>query len=137
MTVITASIAVVHELENCDQPEVVVLGGALRRSYRSLVGSLTTDALAGLRTDLGFISMSGIRADGWVMDDTGIEAPVKRAIVAASDRTIAVASASKMPGTGLVAVVGPDAIATLVTTREADPRTLAVFEAAGCEVVTI
>ncbi|MDR1427506.1 MAG: DeoR/GlpR family DNA-binding transcription regulator [Bifidobacteriaceae bacterium] len=137
LTVVTASIAVVHELEECDQPEVVVLGGALRRSYRSLVGSLTTDALTGLHTDMGFISMSGIRPDGWIMDDTGMEAPIKRAIIGASDRTVAVAAARKFPGTGLVAVAPPEAIATLVTSTGADPATLNVIADAGTEVIAI
>lgn len=135
LTVITAALDVVHQLAQSEQPEVVVVGGALCRSHRSLVGSLTTDALARLRADLGFISMSGIRPDGWIMDATGIEAPVKRAIIGATDRTVAMASARKMPGTGLIAVAGPEAISTLLTTADADPATCAAFRAAGSTVI--
>jgi DeoR/GlpR family transcriptional regulator of sugar metabolism len=137
LTVITASIAAVQELATCEQPEVVVLGGVLRRSYRSLVGTLTTDALAGLRADLCFISMSGIRPTGQVMDDTGIEVPVKRALINSADRAVLLATSSKFPGTGIAVVAEAAAISTLITTGGAHEPTLAAFRQAGTEVIIL
>ena len=112
-------------------------GGVLRNNYLSLVGMLTEQALGQLRANLCFLSASGIRAGGQVMDTTGIEVPVKRAMVAAAERTILLADRSKFPGTGLLSVCGPDQIATLVTNRGADQRTLDVFQAAATEVITV
>ncbi|MDR2453834.1 MAG: DeoR/GlpR family DNA-binding transcription regulator [Bifidobacteriaceae bacterium] len=135
ITVITASLAAVRELETQDSPEVVVLGGVLRRTYHSLVGSLTTDALSLLRADMCFMSMSGIGPDGMVMDDTGMEVPVKRAMLAAADRRVALATRSKFPGTGMVAVARLGAGDALVTNAESDRAALDSLRQAGVEVI--
>ncbi|MDR1186742.1 MAG: DeoR/GlpR family DNA-binding transcription regulator [Bifidobacteriaceae bacterium] len=135
ITVVTASLAAVRELETAETLEVVVLGGVLRRTYHSLVGTLTTDALSGLRADLCFLSMSGIGPNGSVMDDTGMEVPIKRAMIAAADKTIALATKAKFPGTGMVKVAGIGDIDVLVTNRGADPATLATLREGGTEVI--
>lgn len=136
LTVITSSLAVVDELRDEDSIELIVLGGVLRNNYLSLVGMLTEQALAQLRANVCFLSTSGIRAGGQVMDTTGIEVPVKRAMVAAAERTILLADRTKFPGTGLLSVCGADQIAVLVTNEGADQATLGTFHAAGTEVIT-
>jgi DeoR/GlpR family transcriptional regulator of sugar metabolism len=137
LTVITSSLAVVDELRDEDCIQLIVLGGVLRNNYLSLVGMLTEQALGQLRANLCFLSGSGVRPAGQVMDNTGIEVPVKRAMVAAAERTILLVDRSKFPGTGLLSVCGPDQISTLVTNRGADQATLDVFEAATTEVITV
>ncbi|RYV52970.1 DeoR/GlpR family DNA-binding transcription regulator [Pengzhenrongella frigida] len=137
LTVITSSLAVVDELRDEDSIELIVLGGVLRNNYLSLVGMLTEQALGQLRAHICFLSGSGIRADGAVMDTTGIEVPVKRAMLAAAERTILLADRTKFPGTGLLPVCGPDRIAVLVTNQRADPATLATYRAVGTEVITV
>ena len=134
LTVITSSLAVVDELRDEDSIELIVLGGVLRNNYLSLVGMLTEQALGQLRANLCFLSASGVRANGHVMDTTGIEVPVKRAMVAAAERTVLLAGRTKFPGTGLLSVCGPDQIAVLVTNEGADQATLDVFAGAGTEV---
>jgi len=137
LTVITSSLAVVDELRDEDSIELIVLGGVLRANYLSLVGMLTEQALGQLRANICFMSGSGIRPDGDVMDTTGIEVPVKRAMLAAAERTVLLADRTKFPGTGLLPVCGPDRIAVLVTNRGADTATLEVFQAAGTEVIAV
>ena len=136
LTVITSSLAVVDELRDEDSIELIVLGGVLRNNYLSLVGMLTEQALGQLRANLCFLSGSGIRPEGQVMDTTSIEVPVKRAMLAAADHTVLLADRTKFPGTGLLSVCGPEQISVLVTTRGADPATLAIFQSVGTEVIT-
>jgi DeoR/GlpR family transcriptional regulator of sugar metabolism len=135
ITVISASIAVLDELRTDDGIELIMLGGVLRRSYHSLVGSLTESALSQLRATISFVGTSGIRPDGTVMDSTGIEVPVKRAILACSPAAVLVADETKFPGTGILAVCSPSDISTLITSSEAPPATLQVFRQAGSEVI--
>ena len=136
ITVITASIAVLDELRTDDGIELIMLGGVLRRCmYHSLVGSLTESALSQLRATISFVGTSGIRPDGTVMDSTGIEVPVKRAILASSPAAVLVADETKFPGTGILAVCSPSDISTLITSSEAPPATLQVFRQAGSEVI--
>ena len=100
ITVITASIAVLDELRTDNGIELIMLGGVLRRSYHSLVGSLTESALSQLRATISFVGTSGIRPDGTVMDSTGIEVPVKRAILASSPAAVLVADETKFRAPG-------------------------------------
>lgn len=137
LTVITPSLAVVDELRNEDQIELIVLGGVLRNSYLSLVGMLTEQALGQLRANLCFLSAAGVGAGGEVLDSPGIEVPVKRAMLDSAERTVLLADSSKIPGTGLLQVCGPKQIAVLVTNVGADQAILDNFRAVGTEVFTV
>ena len=66
ITAVTSSLAVLDELRGDTTSEVVLLGGAVRRQYHSLVGSLTEDALRQVRAATVFLSASGVSSDGAV-----------------------------------------------------------------------
>jgi len=136
VTVVTASLAVVDELREDPVVELVVLGGVLRRSYLSLVGSLPEQALSQITADVAFLGTSGVRDDGAVLDSTSIEVPVKRAIVAAAERRVLVADEDKFPGSGLLAAFGPEDVDTLVTSPESSSPGLDVLRSRGTEVIT-
>lgn len=135
LTVLTSSLAVYEELKDAEDVQLVLLGGVVRRSYHSMVGFLTEDALRQVHADTVFLGASGVRGDGQVMDSTVVEVPVKRAMVAAGDRVVLLADAGKFPGTGLAKVCGPDALDVVVTSTGADEPTCAVLADAGVEVL--
>lgn len=137
ITVLTSSLAVVDQLRDDDDVELIVLGGVVRKNYYSMVGSLTEQALALLRAHICFMGTSGISPDGRVMDSTGIEVPVKKGMIQAAERTVVLADPSKFPGAGLLSVCRADQISTLVTVEGVDPGTLQVFRDAGAEVITV
>lgn len=136
ITVLTSSLAVVDVLREDDDIELIVLGGVVRRTYNSMVGILTEQALSQLRAHICFLGTSGLSPAGNLMDSTGIEVPVKKAMIDSSERTVVLADSSKYPGAGLLSVCGPAAIATLITNDDADVATLDVFRKAGVEVIT-
>ena len=70
VTVITTNLAAYEELLPETTIELILLGGIVRRNYRSLVGVLAEDALRQLRADLCFIGASGIESDLSVVDTT-------------------------------------------------------------------
>lgn len=136
ITVVTSSVAVLEVFEHDTATEVIVLGGVLRRNYRSLVGFITEQALRQIHVHRLFLGTSGIRRDGSVLDTTVVEVPVKLGMIAAADHVTLLADTGKFPGSGVARVCGPDAIQTLVTTPGADPSTLEKFRDAGCDVLT-
>jgi DeoR/GlpR family transcriptional regulator of sugar metabolism len=135
LTVVTSNLAVYEELIDDDGIELVLLGGQVRRNYRSMVGFLTEEALTQVNADILFLGTSGVRPDGSVMDTTTVEVPVKRAMLRAADRTVLLADGSKFPGSGLARVCGPESLHTVVTDSEADPDTLKAMRDAGVEVI--
>ena len=135
LTVITSSLAVVEELQDEETVQLVLLGGVLRRDYRSLIGFLTEDNLRQVHADRLFLGTSGVRPDGQVMDTTVVEVPVKRAMIAASDHVVLVADVGKFPGTGMSRVCGPEELNTVVTNVAADDKTKTALREAGVTVL--
>jgi DeoR/GlpR family transcriptional regulator of sugar metabolism len=135
LRVITSNLAVVEELEQDADIDLIVLGGVVRRNYRSLVGLLAEDALRQLSADVAFLGASGIREDLSVMDTTLVEVPIKRGMIAASRRTVLLADAAKFEMTGSVRVCGAGELDVVVTDATADHRGVVALEREGVEVV--
>ncbi|MDX2703219.1 DeoR/GlpR family DNA-binding transcription regulator [Streptomyces sp. PA03-6a] len=137
LTVITSNLAVYEELQDEKDVQLVLLGGVVRREYRSLVGFLTEDNLRQVRADRLILGTSGIRPGGQILDTTAVEVPVKRAMIAASDQVVLAADAGKFPGTGMARVCGPEDIDVVVTNAPADATTRTSLREAGVEVVEV
>ena len=135
LTVVTSNLAIYEELADETSIQLVLLGGVLRREYRSVVGFLTEDNLRQVHADRLVLGTSGVRPNAQVMDTTVVEVPVKRAMIAASDQVILVADAGKFPGSGMSRVCSPEDLDVVVTNEGADPVTLAAFDDAGVEVI--
>ncbi len=136
VTVITSSLAVFDVLRDDDAVELVLLGGLVRRTYHSMVGVLTEDALHQVRADWAFLGASGVHRDGHVLDTTLVEVPVKRTMIAAATRVALLADQYKFPGSGALRVCEVSTLDVLVTNDGADPATLRVCAEAGVEVQT-
>lgn len=135
VTVITSNIAVLDELRDDDTVRLVLLGGVLRRNYRSLVGSLTESALAQVSADLLLLSCTGVRTSGHVVDNMAVEAPIKQSMIAAADRVALLATEAKFPGTGALRLCSLSDVDHVVTTPGANPNTLELCRRAGGQVV--
>lgn len=135
VTVVTASLAVLDVLRDDPTVELVLLGGMVRRTYHSLVGSLTEDGLRQIRGSHVFLGSSGLRSDGTVLDTTMVEVPVKRALLASADTVVLVVDRHKLPGTGTLRVCGAAELDVVVTNEGADAVTLAACREAGVEVL--
>lgn len=134
VTVVTSSLAVVDELRDDERVELILLGGLLRRSYHSLVGVLTEDAIGQLQLDLAVLGTSGIRS-GYVLDTTLVEVPVKRALIRAARRVVVAADSHKLPGSGTLRVCPVSAVDTIVTNSTACPEAVESCREAGAEVL--
>lgn len=135
VTVITSSLAVLDELRDDPAIQLVILGGVVRRHYRSMVGSLTEQALREVCADRLFLSCTGIRPNGDALDDTSIETPVKQAMIRASQSVVLLGRSGKFPGSGAVRICSSTDVDLLITDRGSDEPTLDHFRRAGSEVL--
>ena len=135
VTVLTSNLAVLDELRDDSAVRLVMLGGVLRRNYRSFVGSLTEAALDQVSADLLFLSCTGVRPSGHVMDNMAVEAPIKQSMIKAADRVVLLATAAKFPGTGALRLCALSAVDHLVTTSGANENTLDRCRHAGGQVI--
>jgi DeoR/GlpR family transcriptional regulator of sugar metabolism len=134
LTVVTNNLAVYEELVGDEDVDILLLGGLVRRNYRSLVGFLTADSLQGIRADLAFIGTSGIGEDLTLLDTTAEEIPAKRAMIRAAKRVVLLADGAKFWGGGLGRVAGIEAVDVVVTTTDAPRDRLAALRDRNVEV---
>lgn len=135
ITVATSSLAVFDVLRDDPAVDLLLLGGVVRRTYLSLVGVLTEDALAQVRADHAFLGTSGVLEDGGVLDSTRVEVPVKRKMIHAANQVVLLADRHKFPGTGALRVCNVRDINILVTNKGADAATMRTCADAGVEVI--
>jgi DeoR/GlpR family transcriptional regulator of sugar metabolism len=135
LTVITSNLAAYEELLPETSIELVLLGGTVRRNYRSLVGVLAEDALRQLRADVAFLGASGVEEDLSIVDTTMVEVPIKRAMLASAARSVLLVDSAKFGMRGVVRVCGPEDLDVVVTDAEAPVEVRRALDRAGVEVI--
>ena len=135
ITVITSNMAIYEELLPEESVELVLLGGVVRRNYRSLVGVVAEDALRQLRADVAFIGASGIEEDFSVVDTTMVEVPIKRAMIAAAARAVLVVDSDKFAMRGVVRVCHAQDLDALITDSGVPQQARLELERSGVEVL--
>lgn len=96
ITVITNNMNVANILVANESCEIVVAGGALRRSDGGLVGELTTEFIHQFKVDYAVIGTSALDQDGDLLDYDLAEVRVSRAIIRQSRQSFLVCDASKL-----------------------------------------
>lgn len=96
ITVATNSMDIAQVFAEDTQVEVIVLGGSMRKSIRSLVGFLTNEMLANLHFDKVFLAANAVDPDFGVTTPNLIEAETKRHMVKAGKEVILVVDHSKL-----------------------------------------
>jgi len=117
LTVITNNMNVANILVGNPSCEIVVTGGALRRSDGGLVGDLTTSIIEQFKVDYAVIGCSALDLDGDILDYDLAEVRVSRAILGRARRRFLVADHSKFERSAPVRLGSLAEIDTLFTDR--------------------
>ena len=136
LTVVTNGLTIALALEAAmPRFTVVVTGGTLRPLQHSLVNPFASTLLDSLHLDLAFIGCNGVDPERGVTNVNLPEAEVKRQMVAAADRAIVVADASKLGRTRLGRIGPLDDFDTLVTAKDAPADVVGRLRTAGLAVL--
>lgn len=137
LVIITNGLHIALELESeIPRFTVIVTGGALRPLQHSLVHPLARAVLDQVHADVAILGCNGVDVAGGVTNVNLPEAEVKQLMVAAAERVIVVADASKLGRVSLGTIAALDSVDLLVTSDGADPALVAELSAAGVEVLT-
>jgi DeoR/GlpR family transcriptional regulator of sugar metabolism len=121
-TIVTNSIPVAAVLSDHASVEVVLIGGRVLRSSRVALGPEAVDAIRSYRADLFLLGTCSLDIQAGITVPHLDEAPVKRAMMAASAQVAGLVTEEKI-GTAMACVVGPvselDAIVTEHSTSHA------------------
>ena len=134
LTVVTNSVTVTQALIDLPQIDVVLVGGALRRSIGAVVGPITEQALQGLRGAQVFLSGEGVTAGRGLTTPNVFAAATDQALMAAGRQVVVLADHTKIGHDTMCQTVPSDRIDVLVTDAAADPDTVRRLRAEGVDV---
>jgi DeoR/GlpR family transcriptional regulator of sugar metabolism len=134
LTVVTNSLLVAQALMGSSRVEVVMTGGALRRSIHALVGPAAEESVRSLRASKAFISGNGFTPERGLSTPSPLVAATDRAFAAAAQQVVVLADHTKIGVDTMCQTVPTSRVHTLITDREADPALLAALRGAGVNV---
>jgi DeoR family glycerol-3-phosphate regulon repressor len=117
----------------CANPsfEVIVTGGLVRARDRGIVGEAALDLIRQFRVDYGVIGISGIDADGSLLDFDYREVRVAQAIIANSRKVLLVADHSKLGRNAMVRLGHVSELDSLFTDLPPPPEMTRLLREAG------
>jgi DeoR/GlpR family transcriptional regulator of sugar metabolism len=134
LTVVTNSLLVAQALMGSNRVEVVMTGGALRRSIHALVGPAAEESVRSLRASKAFISGNGFTPERGLSTPSPLVAATDRAFASAAQQVVVLADHTKIGVDTMCQTVPTSRVHTLITDREADPTLLGAIRGAGVNV---
>lgn len=122
ITVITNNMNVANTLAGNPGCDVVVAGGALRRSDGGLVGDLTTEFFSHFKVDFAVIGASALDREGDILDFDLAEVRVSKAILRQARSTLLVCDASKFERSAPVRLASLADVGTFVVDKPLPER---------------
>lgn len=134
LRVVTNSLPTAQTLATRDNIEVIAVGGKVRNNTLAMVDAQAIAAVQGLHVDTLFISSDAATAEGGLTTPYREEALLKKAMIAAARRVIALVDHSKFGKDQFVQFARWSDIDMLITNAETDSDTLTAIEALGTTI---
>jgi DeoR family transcriptional regulator, fructose operon transcriptional repressor len=133
IVVVTHSLPVLQVAAEVDGITVVSLGGLLLPDSQSFAGPATLSAIGNLHIDTLVLSATAA-SDAGLWSNSFVETETKQALIAAADRVLVVADATKFDVTAAVRICGWDVPSLVLTDSRIDRATLRRLRRAGAAV---
>jgi DeoR family glycerol-3-phosphate regulon repressor len=118
LKVITNNLNVARILAENGSFEIIIAGGVVRNRDGGIIGEATMDFMRQFRTDFGIIGISGIDADGALLDFDYHEVRVAREIIANSRQVFLVTDGTKFGRNAVVRLGSITEVTALFTDRD-------------------
>ncbi len=135
LVIVTNCLPVASELAERRSLEVVVVGGALHKDTLSLVDQQTVEAIEPLTVDTLFISTDAATAPTGLTTPYRHEAALKRAMIGAARRVVALVDHSKFGTDEFIRFAEWSDVDVLITNSELDGSVVELIESTGVTVV--
>jgi len=135
LTVLTSSLRVALEL--CKMPNITViqLGGEVRKSSTSIVGSISEAVLDQFSCNKLFLGVDGIDLEFGISCSSAAEAHLNQAMIRCADKLIVLADSSKINKKGFGKIADIDRVDVIITDENIDPQSKQKLEDLGIEVL--
>lgn len=134
ITVVTNAVNIAYALSRRPDIETILLGGYLRHSELTLLGSMAEQATREFRIDQVLYGCFGIDPEDGLSGASLVETAMDRAVFASGGRVTILADHSKFSQRGPVRLAEVSRITTLVTDRDAPEEGVRRLREQGVEV---
>lgn len=135
LQVITTSLPIASELQFCENLQVLLLGGFLRRGAPDLAGALTEANLDNLRSDVAFIGADAVDRKGNIYNASIDVGRMLTRMAASAGRVYVVADSSKLGRTALMKFGQVARWNGLITDNKAEQSIVLALKRAGVHVI--
>lgn len=118
LTLITNSLNILQEVSGQDSWRIISTGGRLRPDIMALVGPKALSTIRGYHVRWAVLSARGVNTQLGIADSSDDVVEVKRAMMAAADRTVLLADHRKFDRGGFVSLGRLEEIDQIITDRE-------------------
>lgn len=134
LNVITSALNVSLELSQHENVEILQLGGQLRPSSTSVVGSYAEQFLEGITCGILFLGVDGIDLDHGLTTSNLMEASLNQKFIEVAQYTVVVADHTKFGKRGFSRICGLEKIQHIITDSGTSSDTIDKLEEAGIQV---
>ncbi|MBB6127905.1 DeoR/GlpR family DNA-binding transcription regulator [Mucilaginibacter lappiensis] len=134
LTVITSSLNVAIELIHAPGVEVLQLGGMIRKSSSSVMGTYAENILKDFFCSMLFLGVDGIDIEYGLTTTNAMEAHLNKQMMAISNKTIVLADSTKFGKRGFGKICNIDEIDQIITDDQISDHVVNTLESAGVTV---
>lgn len=137
LTVITSALNVALELVRHKDIEILQLGGVVRKSSSSAVGSYSENILNDFFCSTFFLGVDGIDLEFGLTTTNSMEAHLNRRMIAISQKTVVLADSTKFGKRGFGKICGLEEIDHVITDTGISNHIASTLESMGVEVTIV
>jgi DeoR family transcriptional regulator of aga operon len=134
LTVLSASLDATLILSKQPDIEIIQLGGTLRRSSSSVIGSMSEEMLREFNFTKLFIGVDGIDFEFGLSTTNSMEASLNKSMINAAQKIIVLADSSKFGKKGFGKICGLEKVDEIITDSEADQEKVESLREMGIKV---
>lgn len=137
VTVISASLIASQILTGNPDIEVIQLGGMVRSSSSSVVGSKAEKSLEDYNCSKLFIGVDGLDPESGLTTTNALEASLNQKMLISAQKIIVLVDSTKLNRKGFGKICSLSQVDIVITDVEADPETVKQIEEKGVEVILV
>lgn len=137
LTVITASLDIALKLSDDAMIDVLQLGGQIRPSSKSAIGSYAEKILEDISCGILFLGADGVDLEQGITTTNLMEAKLNQKMMKAAQFTVVLADSSKMGRKGLAKICALDQIEQIITDSKISEQMVKSLEDLGIKVTIV
>ena len=137
LTVITASLNIALKLSDDPMIDVLQLGGQIRATSKSAIGSYAEKILEDLSCGILFLGADGVDLEQGITTTNLMEAKLNQKMMKAAQYTVVLADSSKMGRKGLAKICALDQIEQIITDNKISAQMVKSLEDLGIKVTVV